>query len=110
MTPIFRLTKKDFKIEYLRGPGKGGQKKQKTSSACCITHEPSGVVKFSQDHREQHRNREQAFSRLANDPRFRSWCDKEVNRIESKELIEKWVDDQMRPENLKIEYLNVPIS
>lgn len=35
---LFSLTKKDFKIEYYRGSGKGGQKRNKTDSCCRITH------------------------------------------------------------------------
>jgi hypothetical protein len=102
----FRLTRKDFKIEYLRGHGNGGQKKQKTSSACRITHEPSGVNKYCQDHRERHRNQEKAFTKLTNDPRFRAWCGIRLSEIEDGQTVEQWVDEQMKPENLKIEYFN----
>lgn len=107
MTPIFKLTKNDFKIEYLRGSGKGGQKKQKTSSACRITHELSGVSRFCQDHREQHRNREQAFSKLCNDPFFKHWCELEIIRIEQGKNIENWVEEQMHDKYLKVEYSDV---
>lgn len=100
----FRLTAKDFKIEYLRGHGNGGQKKQKTSSACRITHELSGVSKFCQDHREQHRNRESAFIRLTSDPIFKSWCEQRLREIENNQTIEQWVDEQMQEENLLVEY------
>jgi protein subunit release factor B len=101
--PIFKLTKKDFKIEYLRGSGNGGQHKQKTSSACRITHESSGVSKYCQDHREQHRNKEQAFTKLANDPRFKSWCNIRANEIEMGQTIMEWVDEQMQEKNLLVE-------
>jgi len=105
MESILRLTKKDFKIEYMIGHGNGGQNRQKVASACRITHEESGVSKYCQDHREQHRNRESAFKKLGNDPRFRSWLNQKVIEIESKEKIEKWVEEQMQPHNLKVEYI-----
>lgn len=101
----FRLTSKDFKIEYLRGHGNGGQKKQKTSSACRITHDASGVSKYCQDHREQHRNRSEAFNRLCSDARFKAWCQMHLNEVENKQTIEQWADEQMKEENLIVEYL-----
>jgi len=101
----FRLTAKDFKIEYLRGHGNGGQKKQKTSSACRITHEPSKVSKYCQDHREQHRNRSAAFTALCSDPRFKSWCGIRMSEIENKQTVEEWVEEQMQEKNLLVEYL-----
>lgn len=105
MSAKFTLTAKDFKVEFMRGSGKGGQAKQKTSSACRITHEPSGVTKFCQDNREQHRNKAQAFKRLTLDPLFKCWCEMRLKEIENGETMEQWVDQQMKPENLKIEYL-----
>lgn len=105
MNPIFQLTKKDFKIEYLRGSGNGGQKKQKTSSACRISHEESGVSKYCQDHREQHRNRESAFTKLCNDPFFKNWLERKVREIENKDRIENWVEEQMQDKYLQVEYV-----
>lgn len=58
------VTKKDLKIEYLRGSGNGGQKRQKTSSACRIHHIPTGLIGYAEDTRSQSTNRELAFNRL----------------------------------------------
>lgn len=41
---VFSLTKDDFEWEYFRGTGKGGQKKNKTSSAVRCKHLESGAV------------------------------------------------------------------
>jgi peptide chain release factor 1 len=54
-----------LRIEYYRGSGKGGQKRNKTSSACRITHLPTGHVAACENHRGQTKNREEAFRRLA---------------------------------------------
>lgn len=51
-----------------------------------------------------HRNKEQAFKKLCSNPAFSSWCEKKLIMIESGGSIEKCVDDQMKEENLIIEY------
>jgi len=59
------VTKADLKITYYRGSGPGGQKKNKTSSACRILHVPTGEVASCERHREQTKNRHEAFRKLA---------------------------------------------
>lgn len=59
------VRKGDLRIEYYRGSGPGGQKKNKTSSACRLTHLPTGIQAQAQESRHQHENREMAFRRLA---------------------------------------------
>jgi peptide chain release factor 1 len=55
----------DLRIEYYRGSGHGGQKKQKTSSACRITHIITGLSSTSEATRSQDHNRKDAFRKLA---------------------------------------------
>jgi hypothetical protein len=54
----------DCRIESFRGPGPGGQKRNKTSSAIRLTHEPSGLSAISTESRSQQRNRQMALGRL----------------------------------------------
>jgi hypothetical protein len=52
------------RFEAFRGPGPGGQKKNKTSSAVRLTHEASGISVIAGESRSQHRNRDVAIGRL----------------------------------------------
>jgi len=55
---------KDCQIETYRGPGPGGQKRNKTSSAVRITHLPSGLNAIAGESRRQSTNKEVALRRL----------------------------------------------
>jgi hypothetical protein len=54
----------DCRVEAFRGPGPGGQKRNKTSSAIRLTHKPSGLSAISTESRSQQRNRRTALDRL----------------------------------------------
>ena len=51
---LFSVTAADCRFDYYRGSGKGGQKRNKTSSAVRCTHIASGAVGASDDTRSQH--------------------------------------------------------
>jgi hypothetical protein len=55
---------RDCRWEAFRGPGPGGQKRNKTSSAVRVTHVPSGVSAVAGESRSQHQNRVKALERL----------------------------------------------
>src|SRR5688500_19045524 len=55
---------RDCRWEAFRGPGPGGQKRNKTSSAVRVTHEPSGLSALAGESRSQARNRAKALERL----------------------------------------------
>lgn len=61
-----RLNPGDANILFhtFRGPGPGGQKKNKTSSAVRAVHSPTGLIAICGDHREQSRNKALALRRL----------------------------------------------
>lgn len=61
----YDVRRKDLRIDFYRGSGKGGQHRNKTDSACRITHIATGVSAQAEDERSQHMNRRLAFRRLA---------------------------------------------
>lgn len=69
----FSITADDCKWYYYIGSGDGGQKRQKTASACRCVHEPSGAVGLSQDSRKQIENKRTAFKRMTETKEFKSW-------------------------------------
>lgn len=77
---LFSVRAKDCRFDYYRGTGAGGQKRNKTSSACRCTHIESGAVGQSDDTRSQHKNKRIAFRRMAESERFETWHKMETAR------------------------------
>jgi protein subunit release factor B len=77
---LFTLTAKDFKFEFYRGSGKGGQHRNKTDSACRCRHLPSGSVAKSEDQRKQLQNKRKAFERCCKTEKFQKWIKIESSR------------------------------
>lgn len=100
---LFSVTAGDCDWQYLARGGKGGQKQNKTASAVRCMHRPSGAAGFAHDHREQRKNRELAFSRMAHTETFRSWHRVEVARRMARTVPES-VDLTITDQNTRIEY------
>lgn len=101
---MFSLTRKDFEWEFVRGSGKGGQKRNKTSSAVRCQHIPSKSMGWSEDGRSQHQNRQTAFRRCVESKTFQNWLRVQIAKQMGHYIdIEKQVELSMRPENLLIE-------
>lgn len=54
------VKKSELKIEFMRGQGPGGQHKNKTDSACKITHLQTGITAYC-DCRSQHQSKAKAL-------------------------------------------------
>ena len=69
---LFSVTKKDLRVDYYRGTGKGGQKRNKTENCCRITHVASGAVGKSEEGRSKEHNKHTAFTRMVESACFQS--------------------------------------
>ena len=105
---LFSLTKEDFETDTFRSGGKGGQHQNKVESGVRIRHLASGAVGECREFRSQHQNKKAAFERLVSSKEFKLWhkieCSRLLGQIKTQEQIEKEVDADMRPENLKIQF------
>lgn len=103
-TPLFSVTAKDCDWSYTKGSGKGGQKKNKTSSAVHCKHRDSGARGYAEDSRSQHDNKRTAFKRMIETKEFKNWHMLEVSRHTGERIsINERVNRAMRPKNLKTE-------
>ena len=104
---LFSLTRKDFDIQFTKGSGKGGQKRNKCETAVRISHSESGSVGYSESERSQLQNKKLAFERLIASDKFKKWHKLEIAKALGKQemAIEAKVNEMMNESNLKIEYL-----
>lgn len=101
---LFSVTAKDCDWEYYRGSGKGGQKKQKTSSAVRCTHRASGAVGRAQDTRSKEQNRRLAFRRMHDTKKFKNWIKLEVAKVTGIiNEVQRYVDQEINSDNIRVE-------
>lgn len=104
---LFSVVPKDFRVDYYRPTGNGGQKVNKTSSAVRITHLDSGSVGACQDNREQSRNKKEAFKRCVESDTFKKWHRRKsaamMLKKQGERSLEQQVEQSMQPKNLKVE-------
>lgn len=94
---LFSITANDCEWSYTRGTGKGGQKKNKTSSAVHCMHRPSGAHGYSEASRSQRDNKEDAFRKMAETKEFKDWMRLEIARRTGQLLeIEDAVNREMK--------------
>lgn len=101
---LFSVTAKDCRFDFFVGSGDGGQKRQKTKSACRCTHIESGAVGTCQDDRKQLKNKQEAFRRMANTPEFKAWHKRKVAELSGAEEQARYdTEIAMMPHNLRTE-------
>lgn len=104
---LFSLSKDsgDFIVQPFKGSGNGGQKRNKTMSACRIVHPASGAVSECQEERSFEQNKKRAFLRLLEKPEFKCWYKLKVaSAIDGYHSIEQMVDAEMQ--KVKVEIFN----
>lgn len=72
---VFSVTAKDLRIDTFRAGGKGSQNQNKVNSGVRITHDASGAVGESREHRDQLQNKKAAFKRMTESVEFLSWME-----------------------------------
>lgn len=100
------LSLRDIEVSYFCGSGKGGQARNKVASGVMMRHAESGAIGRASDSRSQDQNKRAAWERLVKTPQMKFWLAKKVFEIRQGETLEQSVENDMRPENLKIEVRN----
>lgn len=100
---------KDCDVQTFRCGGKGGQNKDKRDTGVRVIHRPSGARGESREERSQLANKKVAFKRMAESPEMQKWlriahaqASIEIDRWKAE--TEAWLEEEMLPENLLIEY------
>lgn len=97
---VLSVTIHDCKVDTFRSGGPGGQHQNKTNSGVRVTHEPSGAVGESREHRSQYQNKRAAFIRMTETKEFKMWLRRALGY---EALIEAQVEQDMNPKNIKVE-------
>ena len=106
MTLLFSLTAKDFEFQTFCTGGNGGKHKNAKQNGVRCIHPASGAVAEHRDGREQYLNKREAFRKCCESPVFLAWHKVEVQRRLGKlRAVDAAVEEAMRPENIKVEYL-----
>lgn len=105
---LFSVGPKDFKWEFYRSSGPGGQNKNKRDTACRCIHVESGAIGIATEEREQRKNRILAWKRCTESEKFKTWfkleCSKRMITSDMKKRIEEKIDLELENEkNLKVE-------
>ena len=105
-TLLFSITAKDFEFQTFCTGGNGGQHRNAKQNGVRCIHIASGARAEHRDGRDQRKNKEEAFRKCAESPQFKAWHRVEtMRRMGQLRGIEQAVEEAMRPEHLKVEYM-----
>ena len=112
---LFSVTMKDLEMQTFSVGGHGGGGKDTSNSGVRLIHRASGAVGEGRDHRTNTQNRQDAFVRLVNTPKFKQWHKVECARRMGKRLeetpeqirerVNRMIDEGLRDGSIKVEYL-----
>lgn len=69
----FSVSARDCEFKFTKGTGPGGQKRNKTSSACICYHKESGAMARSDLTRSAEKNKIDAFWKMTRTKEFNEW-------------------------------------
>jgi protein subunit release factor B len=90
-------------VQTFRSGGPGGQHQNKTESGVRIIHRESGATGESREERSQLQNKKLAFRRMTQHVKFGIWLTREMHRRRGIPSPEQRVQQDMIPDNLKVE-------
>lgn len=101
---LFSLTRKDFEVQTFCTGGNGGQHRNAKQNGVRIIHTASGARAEHRDGRDQGKNKEEAFKKMAGTPVFKAWHKVEcMRRLGMLRDVDVAVDLAMQAQNLKVE-------
>lgn len=102
---LLHITAKDFNEFHIRGSGKGGQHRNKTSTGVRLVHKASGAAAESTEFKSQHQNRSAAFRKVIETPVFKAWFRTAVAEASGQPTIAQRVEEAMDPRNIEVQIL-----
>ena len=106
MDEELHLTKKDFRLEWFSGTGKGGQHRNKHQNCCRIIHIETGLKAIGTDSRSRVTNQRTAFNNLARLIISYYYADESI-RFKTNEVIRNYhgVRNSVKNKNSKKDFL-----
>lgn len=102
---LFSVTASDCEWSYTRGSGKGGQKRNKTSSAVHCMHRPSGAHGYSEASRSQLDNKRDAFKKMAETKEFKNWMKIEsARKMGTLKTVEETVERELKRAKVEVRH------
>jgi hypothetical protein len=97
----FSVTLKDCDVQTFQSGGPGGQHQNHSNTGVRIVHRESGAVGESREQRSQLQNKQAAWKRMCEHPKFKIWVNRKL--YFQGEAPEERVEKDMQPDNLKVE-------